>query len=333
MSEHPFAQYVRILGKGPNLSRPLTLDEARAAAAMIMAGEVEPEQLGAFLCLLRVKTETPEEIAGFVMAAREHLKAPADAPAVDLDWSSYAGKSRQLPWFVLSALLLAQSGVKVFMHGTEGHTPGRIYTRETLQALGVPVAASLAEASAHIRARSFAYLPLEHLSPRLHELMGLRSLLGVRSPIHTIARALNPFNAPCEITAVAHPPYRNVHQEAAQVLGQKHLAVFKGEGGEVERRPEKPCLVLTLHDDAMRQEEWPPVLPAAKTQWDETMDLGRLMALWRGEIDDAYAVATVTGTAAVALKLMGRADSIPAAEELAAVLWRNRMRERLAGAA
>ncbi|HEC14206.1 MAG TPA: glycosyl transferase, partial [Rhodospirillales bacterium] len=32
--EHPFAQYVRIIGKGPNLSRPLTEDEMLSATRM-----------------------------------------------------------------------------------------------------------------------------------------------------------------------------------------------------------------------------------------------------------------------------------------------------------
>ncbi|WP_142850788.1 glycosyl transferase family protein [Telmatospirillum sp. J64-1] len=331
MTEHPFAQYVRILGKGPNLSRPLTREECREAAGMVLRGEVEPVQLGAFLCLLRVKTETPEEIAGFVEAVRETLDKPADAPAVDLDWPSYAGKSRQLPWFVLSALMLAQGGVKVFMHGTEGHTAGRVYTRETLQALGIAPASSLAEAAGQIKARNFAYLPLEFLSPRLFEIMGLRSLLGVRSPIHTIARSLDPFSAHCVLTSVSHPSYRDVHQQAAQMLGRRHMAVFKGEGGEIERRPEKPCMVFSLHDGEMGQEEWPPIL-STPTKWDEAMDLSRLKAVWSGEEEDEYAVATITGTAAVALKSMGRAASIAEAEDMARSLWQARHRERLLAA-
>ena len=105
-TEHPFAQYVRILGKGKNGSRPLTTDEAYESFRMIMADEVEPEQLGAFLMLMRVKEEEPEELAGFIRAVRETLDIPTNAPRVDLDWSSYAGKRRQLPWFILSSLLL-----------------------------------------------------------------------------------------------------------------------------------------------------------------------------------------------------------------------------------
>jgi len=133
-AEHPFASYVRILGRGKTLSRSFTIEEAEAAMAMILRGEVRPEQLGAFLMLLRVKEETPEEIAGFVRGARATFDLPEPAPRVDLDWSSYAGKRRQLPWFLLAALTLAQDGLRIFMHGTEGHTPGRLYTRATLEA-------------------------------------------------------------------------------------------------------------------------------------------------------------------------------------------------------
>ena len=69
--EHPFAEYIRILGKGKKGSRPLTQDEAYQAMKMILAEDVLPIQLGAFLMLMRVKEETPEELAGFVLAARE----------------------------------------------------------------------------------------------------------------------------------------------------------------------------------------------------------------------------------------------------------------------
>ena len=85
--EHPFAQYVRILGRGKTVGRSLTGEEAEAAMDMILANEVRPEQLGAFLMLLRVKEETPEEVAGFVRSVRKGFQIPVDAPKVDLDWS------------------------------------------------------------------------------------------------------------------------------------------------------------------------------------------------------------------------------------------------------
>ena len=93
--EHPFAQFVRILGKGKRGARNLTREEARDAMGMLLDGKVEESQLGAFLMLLRHKEESAEEMAGFTEAVRARLQTPAIA--VDLDWPSYAGKKRHLP--------------------------------------------------------------------------------------------------------------------------------------------------------------------------------------------------------------------------------------------
>ncbi len=327
-SEHPFAQYVRILGKGPRLSRALTIDEARTAAAMVFRDEVEPVQLGAFLCLLRVRTETPEEVAGFALAIRDSLQRPADLPPVDVDWPSYAGKARRLPLFILAALLLAGSGVRIFMHGTEGHTAGRLYTRETLAALGVPAASSPAEAAGQLAAYNFTYAPMELLNPKLNEIFGLKSLLGLRSPLHTVVRNVNPFDARAALISVFHPNYRAVHRDAAKLMGMHSVACFKGDGGEVERRPDKPCLVDGLLAGTEFSEEWAPLLSGGPES-PNGMDPAFLGALWRGTVADSFAEATIVGTAAVALRQLGRAKTVDEAERLARQLWGERRRDRL----
>ena len=257
MEEHPFAQYVRILGKGRNGSRGLTFEEARDAMRMILADEVEPVQLGAFLMLMRVKEETPQEVAAAVEAVKGQLEIPSGAPEVDLDWSSYAGKKRILPWYILSTLLMAENGIRVFMHGAAGHTAGRIYTRDVLPRLGVKAAAGMEEAVSQLESANFAYLDLEHLSPRLHEIVELRPLLGLRSPVHTIARMLNPFEAPTVMQGIFHPGYRPTHQQAGLLLEIQRLAVIKGEGGEIERNPDDPCLIQSVREGALVEEEWP----------------------------------------------------------------------------
>lgn len=327
--EHPFAQYVRILGKGRLGSRALNQQEAHEAMCMILTGEVEDIQLGAFLMLVRAKEEAPEELAGFVQAVKESLALPAGHADVALDWSSYAGKRRQLPWFLLSALLLAANGVKIFMHGTEGRQDDRVYAPEVLALLGITESQSLADASVRIRERGFAFMRLQNLSPALHKIMGLRPLLGLRSPVHTVARMINPFNAPVLLQGVFHPGYRDTHQQAALLLGQPHMAVFKGEGGEIERNPDAACLVQSVHDGKMSTEEWPPLFNGPRHLKDETMDPRRLAALWRGEIEEEYGAATVIGTAAVALKTAGLAKTLQFAEQLAADLWKNRIVARL----
>jgi anthranilate phosphoribosyltransferase len=321
--EHPFAEYVRILGKGRNGSKTLTQAQAYAAMRMILAGEALPMQVGAFLMLIRVREETGEETAGFVAAARDSLTIPEDAPAVRLDWSSYAGKRRHLPWFVLAALLLARNGVSVFMHGIGGRDDGRIYAPEALASLGIFECKSLAEVTRAIKEQNFAFAALGNISPAINHLINLRPLLGLRSPINTVARMLNPFRAPVLMQGIFHPGYRDIHQSAALLLQQPHMAVLKGEGGEIERNPDTPCLVKSVHEGVAQEEEWPAMFTARHLK-DQTMDVQRLGALWRGDIEDEYGEATVVGTTAIALKALGQAGTMEAAQALATDLWKRR---------
>ena len=323
MEEHPFAPYIRALGKGPQGTRALTEDEACTAMKMILAGEVMPIQLGAFLTLMRVKIETAAEIAGLARGARATIRVPEGAPAVRLDWSAYAGKRRQLPWFVLSALTLAAHGIPVLMHGTEGYDPDRIFVPDALIALGIAPAESLADAAQRLQRSQFAFVSLRHLQPTLHDFMGLKPILGLRSPIHTVVRLLNPLRAPAMIQGVFHPGYHDVHQDAAVLLGQPCAAVVKGDGGEAERNPDNPCRVKWAVQGKQFEEDWPAMF-ATRHPKDETMDVSRLAAVWKGEAHDEYGEAAVVGTLAIALKAVGEADTVDAAQALAAKLWATR---------
>lgn len=329
--EHPFAQYVRILGKGRNGSRGLSSEEAYESMRMIMNDEVDPLQLGAYLMLMRVKEETPEEVAAAVRAIRESLNV-TEGFKVDLDWSSYAGKKRVLPWYLLATLVMADNGIRTFMHGASGHTAGRIYTKEVLPQLGIPIATSLEQAMEQIEATNFSYVDLEHLSPKLHEIIEMRPLLGLRSPVHTIARMLNPFNAPTVMQGIFHPGYRPTHQEAGLLLDIQHMAVIKGEGGEIERNPDMEVLLQSVHDGEMKDETWPAMFDKRHVRPDE-MNVADMIALWRGEISDEYAEAAVVGTIAVTLYTMGRATSRAAAEADAWAMWNSRNTQRLSKAA
>lgn len=322
-AEHPFAPFVRILGKGKTGSRSLTEDEAYQAMGMILAGDVEDAQLGAFLMLLRVKEETHEELKGFVRAVRDAMEAPQEPIAVDLDWSSYAGKKRQLPWFILSACLLAGEGIRVFMHGAGGHTIGRLYTEDVLRELGLPVATdwqSVADALAHKR---FVFMPLGAFSPVLQRIIDLRNYLGLRSPVHTLSRQINPLAAASSIQSIFHPAYADHHQQTAVALRQGCAAVFKGEGGEVERKPEAVCLIKYVKSGSISEELWPKLLDGRQPQ-PETLDIQELPKYWAGEIENSYAEAAVIGTAAIALRLLNHADSPEAAINLATTMWHRR---------
>jgi len=324
--EHPFAEIIRILGKGKKGSRPLTQDEAYHAMKMIMADQVLPVQLGAFLMLMRVKEETPEELAGFVLAARESCRL-AGTTLVDLDWSSYAGKRRHLPWFLLSALLLAENGISVFMHGAGGHSADRLYTQDMLGYLGLDPATSVEQVKQQLQQQHFSYLSLEHFCPKLHEIIELRPVLGLRSPVHTLVRLLNPFAARYSIQGIFHPGYRPVHQQAAQLLQQPHAAVLKGEGGETERNPDMDCLVQSVHKGELSDENWPALFPRRHMK-PEQLEPEQLSLIWQGATEDEFAQASIIGTAAVALKLLGKADTQEQAQQLATDYWLSRDRQK-----
>ncbi len=320
--EHPFAAFVRIVAKGSKLSRPLSRGEARQAMSMILTGSAEPVQVGAFLATLRYRKETAEELAGFVTAAREHAQDMGQLRA-DLDWPSYADRHRQLPYFLLSALLLAAAGIRVLMHGIAGEGP--VSTPHCLSALGRRPADSIAEAAASLDHHSFAYLPLSVFCPALDRLFELRPLLGLRSPANTYAREFNPGAAPCQMQGVFHPDYIPLHRDAARLLGQRNAAIFKGAGGEAQRNPLKPCRVAVLRDGAPVTEEWAAMLPELRHGWrDEPLEPARVAALWRGECEDPAPIGAVIATAAVALLLLGRAASQDEAEAQARSLWQSR---------
>ncbi|MDX1723448.1 MAG: glycosyl transferase family protein [Pseudomonas sp.] len=300
-AEHPFAQFVRILGKGKRGARNLTREEAREAMGMLLDGKVEDTQLGAFLMLLRHKEESAEEMAGFAEAVRERLQAPAIA--VDLDWPSYAGKKRHLPWFLLAAKALANSGVRILLHGGGAHTAGRLYSEQVIGLLQIPLCHSWTEVERALQQQHLAFIPLGDWMPQLQRMIDLRNILGLRSPIHSLTRILNPLSARCGLQSIFHPGYQAVHREASQLLGDTAL-VIKGEGGEVEINPDATSHLYGTANGENWDEDWPP-LSAQRHVKPESLQPEHLRAFWRGEVEDAYGRLAVLSSMAVALRGLG----------------------------
>jgi anthranilate phosphoribosyltransferase len=320
--EHPFAKFVRILGKGKKGSRSLTEEEAFEAMSMILKGEAEDLQIGAFLMLLRVKEESKEEISGFVKAAQGCNLAPKDLTA-DIDWSSYAGKRRHLPWFLFSTFLLAQAGYRVFMHGASGHTANRLYTENILTALNIPLASNWDDARTQLDDHNFAYMPLRNISPKLADMINMRHILGLRSPVHSFARLINPLNAPTVLQGIFHPPYSGLHQESGALLGYDTVGVIKGEGGEIECNPDNILIAKYSIKGELSEETWPAIFPRRHVK-AEDMSVDYMRTLWKTDADDEYAIAAIISTAAFALRSLDMSIDQSAALETAKTLWDNR---------
>jgi anthranilate phosphoribosyltransferase len=320
-----FATYVTTLGRGPGRSRALTREEARTAFGMVLRGEADPHQVGAFLMLLRFRGEDAEEITGMVQAAREQAALGWSDLDIDLDWPSYgAGRTRGAPWFLLAALALARFGVSVLMHGSNDFSAG-ISVAEGLAALGLAPAGDKASAAAGLRSGRFAYLPLHALTPAMDRLLDMRRLFGLRSPVNTAARLLNPADAPYGVDGVFHPPYIEVHLGVAERMQRHRLLVLKGGGGEAERVPLKPTTASVWDQAVGRAEITLPAVEGLRPHppMGDTPEL--CAAVWRGDATPETPVQTIRATIALALLAMRRAENPDQAMDQAVTVWSQRL--------
>lgn len=271
--------------------------------------------------LMRVRGESAEEIAGFVDAARMHINAAAGAGAFSVDWPSYAGKRKRLPWFLLAARLLARSDRRILLHGADTEVEGRLRLSEAVQALSIP---TCADVRACVNSSApLVYLPLAHLAPALHELLHLRRLLGLRSPIHTTVRMLNPLRAEWSLQSVFHPNYVALHVAAAQQLQDPQVLVLKGEAGEFECDPGRPAPMALIRNSVAAMEVWDATFVPTPGIRRERPPLAHLRAVWDGTAEDTEGVASIQATCAIILHALERLE--PAAARAAAQrLWRER---------
>jgi anthranilate phosphoribosyltransferase len=192
-----------------------------------------------------------------------------------------------------------------------------------LEYLGFPICQSQQDVVQQLNQRNFAYLPLAVISPVLSELISLRNVMGLRSPIHTLARLINPFNAKATLQAIFHPAYRSSHQHAALRLGYQNSAVIKGEGGEFERNPDAKTLICGIKQGELYEHELPK-LTDNRSPVEEELDLAVFKSVWEGQQKHEYGEIAVIETMGIALYTMGVCDSYPAAMQKAQELWLNR---------
>ena len=317
-----FKHFIRLIGRGQRAGRTLTMQEAQQAMTILINGQATPEQKGAFLMLLRVREETPEELAGFTLAFRARTVPELSGLKVDLDMGCYAGKRRHLPWFLLAALLLAKSGQRVFLHGTHEPDSNRLYLQEVLPQLGLSVASNVRQAQHDLQQFGLAYMDLRNINPALDDLIQLREQFGLRSCANTLARMLNPSQASHSLQGVFHRNVDEKHRHTACLLNEPNVLCFRGEGGELEFNPERDvCLHIARQGQAQCVE-----LGATADSWaikPKVLDVRQMIDVWQGDRHDTYAHHAIVGSLAIMLILsaqLSREDAYLQAEQM----WQQR---------
>jgi len=206
----------------------------------------------------------------------------------------------------------------VMMHGPS-IGPGRQPLIEALGRLSIPPATTKSAAERSLATIGFAFVPIEALSPGLSALLALRGVLGLRSPLNTVGRLLDPANAMGSIDGIFHPAYIALHLGVAERLGRR-IAVLKGGGGEAEWAGVKPLVLNSRHGEAV----WPaPDGPGKPT----SLSPADLVAVWYGTRADPAGEAIVVATTAVALHAAEREGDPAACLALARDLWASRAGE------
>src|SRR5512133_616217 len=133
--------YIKIIGRGKDGARALTREHAADLFGQVLDGTVTDLEIGAFCLAMRIKGETPQEMAGFLDAAAARLQPIPSHGRTVVVLPSYNG-ARKLPVLTpLLALLLAREGLPVVMHGASTEST-RVSAQNILAALAVPAHAA-----------------------------------------------------------------------------------------------------------------------------------------------------------------------------------------------
>ena len=222
------SHYIKEIGRGKDGARPLSREQATDLLGQVLDGTVTDLEVGAFCLAMRIKGETPDEMAGFLDAVRSRMSLIPDGVTPVVVLPSYNG-ARKLPLLTpLLAMLLAREGVAVLIHGTPTEN-SRIFVSEVLQALQIQAQA----ATKLIASGEVAYVPTEVLCPALKRLLDVRRVVGLRNPAHSLVKLMNPcVGKALVVSSYTHPEYA---VSMAQTFELTHTSalLLRGTEGEV----------------------------------------------------------------------------------------------------
>lgn len=232
---------IKRIATGPELSKDISLEEARDGMRFVLDGQVDPVQAGIFLIALRMKRETDDENKGVLEAIREAtctVTAPVDEVMDIAD--PYDGFNRTLPASPFLPAVLAACGVPAVSHGVERMGPKYGVThRQVLRAAGLPVDLTPEEAAACLGEPGigWAYVDQKAFCPKLYKLTALRTLIVKRPAITTAEVLVGPVRGRQKthlVTGYVHKPYPRIYAMLARQAGFDSALIVRGvEGGVI----------------------------------------------------------------------------------------------------
>jgi anthranilate phosphoribosyltransferase len=243
--------YIKEIGRGKEGARSLSEAQAHDLMSQVLDGRVTDLEIGAFALAMRIKGESVHELVGFLNAAHERC-IPIRTPHPTIVLPSYNG-ARKLPNLTpLLALLLAQEGAQVLVHGPMLDA-GRVSTAEIFHDLGLPFARNADEIDNAWARREPVFIATADLCPSLARLLEVRRTVGLRNSGHTIAKLLRPVIAGTALRVVnhTHPEYSTMLSE---FIAHTHAdaVLMRGTEGEPVADPRRAPKLDVFIDGRLR---------------------------------------------------------------------------------
>ncbi len=215
----------------------LSEDLAAAVFAAVMRGEASPVQVSALHMGLRVKGETPDEVAGVARALREAMVRVAADPAQLVDTCGTGGGT--VSTFNIStaaAFVVAAAGGRVAKHGNRSFT-SKCGSADVLEALGVKIVLDATTAVRVLEQARITFLFAPNYHPAMKHVGPVRRELGVPSVMNLVGPLANPAGVRRQVVGVADRDRGPLLASALLRLGAEHAMVVHGRAGLDEISP------------------------------------------------------------------------------------------------
>lgn len=237
----PAARLIKEIGRGKEGARSLSRDDAFDLYSAMLNGQVSDLEMGAILLAMRIKGESIAEVTGFLDAAHAQAHASGEMiaalpalPYAPILIPSYNGARKKPNLTALLALLLAREGAPVLVHGVP-RDAGRVTTLEVFAELGIDLSMDSAAAHQALQQHKLAVMSIAQLSPKMHRLLSMRQILGVRNSTHTLVKLLQVFQSPAlRLCSYTHPEYRIMLDSYLRNVAQEQGAALLMRGSEGE---------------------------------------------------------------------------------------------------
>ena len=245
------SHYIKEIGRGKDGARALTREQATDLFGQVLDGTVTDFEIGAFCVAMRIKGETPEEMAGFLDATHARLHKVPTQGRTSVVLPSYNG-ARKLPVLTpLLALLLAREGLPVVVHGMATES-SRVSTQNVLLALDL-------HAQTAIKTIAFAtvqFVPTGLLCPGLQRLLDVRRVVGLRNPAHSLVKLMNPCDGPAVVvSSYTHPEYAASMTATFSLVHATALLLRGTEGEPVADARRTPAMDAFINGQTTRVQE------------------------------------------------------------------------------